>query len=257
MNDMFLNSVPVSSGPWLFDSWNKGQSITVRKNPRFKASIAPPMKLDRIVFRYILDTNARFQSLKANEGQVMEPQPQLQIADFMRDSKFVVNRKVGYAYEHIDVQFGPKGHPALKQPYIRKALITGMNRAQVAASLYKEIAPGLPSLQSLIFKPFESSYRKNFARAPLQPARRDREPEGARLHRRSGQAECEQQRHLLLPAGRQAVVPLPHDDGQPAPRPDVRDHPAAAEVASASSSSRASRRAACCSARRCRRVTGT
>src|SRR5215208_5013716 len=50
MNDMFLNSVPVSSGPWLFESWNKGSSLTVRKNTRFKASIAPPMKLDRIVF---------------------------------------------------------------------------------------------------------------------------------------------------------------------------------------------------------------
>ena len=72
MNEMFLNSIPVSSGPWLFDSWTKGQSITVRKNPRFKASVAPPMKLDRVVFRYILDTNARFQSLKANEAQVME-----------------------------------------------------------------------------------------------------------------------------------------------------------------------------------------
>ena len=167
MNDMFLNSVPVSSGPWLFDSWNKGQSITVKKNARFKASIAPPMKLDRVVFRYILDTNARFQSLKANEGQVMEPQPQLQIADFMKDSKFVVNRKVGYTYEHIDIEFGPKGHPALKQPYIRKALITGINRSQVAGSLYKEIAPGLPALQSLIFKPFESSYRKNFSVHPF------------------------------------------------------------------------------------------
>ena len=72
MNEMFLNSIPVSSGPWLFDSWNKGQSITVRKNPRFKASVAPPMKLDRVVFRYILDTNARFQSLKANEAQLLE-----------------------------------------------------------------------------------------------------------------------------------------------------------------------------------------
>jgi peptide/nickel transport system substrate-binding protein len=162
MNDMFLNSIPVSSGPWLFDSWNKGQSITVKKNPRFKASIGPQMKLDRLVFRYILDTNARFQSLKANEGQVMEPQPQLQIADFMTDNKFVVSRKVGYTYEHIDIEFGPKGHPALKQPYIRKALITGMNRSQVASSLYKEIAPGLPPLQSLMFKPFEGPYAKNF-----------------------------------------------------------------------------------------------
>jgi peptide/nickel transport system substrate-binding protein len=164
MNSMFVDSIPVSSGPWLFESWNKGSSLTVRKNPRFKASVAPPMKLDRIVFRYILDTNSRFQSLKANEGQVMETTPQLQIAGFMKDRRFVVDRKVGYAYEHIDIQFGPKGHPALKQPYVRRALITGINRSQVTAALYSEIYPGLPTLQSLMFKPFETaSYRKNFA----------------------------------------------------------------------------------------------
>jgi peptide/nickel transport system substrate-binding protein len=168
MNQMFLNSVPVSSGPWLFDSWAKGNSLTVRRNPRFKASVAPPMKLDRVVFRYILDTNTRFQSLKANEGHILETSPQLQIADFMKDSRFVVDRKPGYTFEHIDIQFGAKGHPALKQPYVRKALITGINRAQIASALYREISPGLPALQSLIYKPFETAdYRKNFAVHPF------------------------------------------------------------------------------------------
>ncbi len=162
MNDMFLNSVPISSGPWLFDSMQKGVQITVKKNPRFKAG--PAMKLDRLVFRYILDTNSRFQALKAGEGQAMEPQPQLQIADFMKDSKFKVDTKVGYTYEHIDIQFGPKGHAALKQPYVRQALIYGMNRSQVASALYGEISKNLPALQSLIFKPFETSYyKKNYA----------------------------------------------------------------------------------------------
>ena len=142
MNDTFLTSVPLSSGPWIVDKFVKGQQIEVRKNPRFRAGT--PMKLNRLVFRYILDTNARFQALKAGEGDVMEPQPQLQIADFMKDNKFVVNRQIGYTYEHIDFQFGEKGHPALKQPYVRQALITGMNRPQVAAALYTTIAPGLP-----------------------------------------------------------------------------------------------------------------
>jgi peptide/nickel transport system substrate-binding protein len=162
MNTAFQNSIPVSSGPWVFQSWQKGVQLTVRKNARYKAG--PGMKLDRVVFRYILDTNARFQALKANEGQVMEPQPQLQIAEFMRDSSFKVDRAIGYAYEHIDLQYGPKGHPALKLPYVRQALITGMNRAQVAGTLYKEIAPGLPKLDSLLFKPFETGYKKNFGR---------------------------------------------------------------------------------------------
>jgi peptide/nickel transport system substrate-binding protein len=160
MNDTFLTSVPLSSGPWIVDKFVKGQQIEVRKNPRFRAG--PAMKLNRLVFRYILDTNARFQALKAGEGDVMEPQPQLQIADFMKDRKFVVHRQIGYTYEHIDIQFGEKGHPALKQLYVRQALITGMNRPQVASALYTTIAPGLPALQSLIFKPFETNYQKNF-----------------------------------------------------------------------------------------------
>jgi peptide/nickel transport system substrate-binding protein len=160
MNETFLNDVPVSSGPWRFQSWQKGVQLSVVKNNRFRAG--PQMKLDRVVFRYILDTNARFQALKSGEGQVMEPQPQLQIADFLKDSNFTVDRKIGYAWEHIDVQFGPKGHPALKLPYIRQALITGINRAQIAATLYKDIAPGLPALQSHMFKPFESSYKQNW-----------------------------------------------------------------------------------------------
>jgi peptide/nickel transport system substrate-binding protein len=162
MNQMFLNSVPVSSGPWLFDSWQKGVQLAVKANTKYGAG--PKMKLDRVVFRYILDTNARFQAMKAGEGQVMEPQPQLQIADFLSDKKFVVNQKIGYAWEHVDIQFGPQGHVALKQPYVRNALITGMNRTQVASALYATIAPGLPALQSHMFKPFETTnYRKNWA----------------------------------------------------------------------------------------------
>jgi peptide/nickel transport system substrate-binding protein len=161
MNEMFLTSVGVSSGPWLFDSWQKGVQISVKANTKFTAG--PKMKLSKLVFRYILDTNARFQALKAGEGQVMEPQPQLQIADFLTDKKFVVDQKIGYTYEHLDLQLGPQGHLALKQPYVRQALISGINRQQIANALYATIAPGLPALQSLMFKPFEAQYRKNFA----------------------------------------------------------------------------------------------
>ncbi len=160
MNKMFLTDIAVSSGPWMFDSWQKGVQISVKANPKFAA--AAKMKLSRLVFRYILDTNARFQALKAGEGQVMEPQPQLQIADFLKDKAFVVDRKIGFAWEHLDIQFGPQGHPALKQPYVRQALITGINRAQIANALYSTIAPGLPALQSHMFKPFESTYRQNW-----------------------------------------------------------------------------------------------
>ena len=86
MNQMFNDGIPVSSGPWKFQSWQRGVQLTLVKNPASKP--APAMKLDRVVFRYILDTNARFQAMKAGEGHVMEPQPQLQIADIVNDKDF-------------------------------------------------------------------------------------------------------------------------------------------------------------------------
>jgi len=161
MNNMFLNDIPVSNGPWKFQSWQKGVQIVVVKNNAFTAG--PKMKLDRLVFRYILDTNARFQAMKAGEGQVMEPQPQLQIADFVKDKKFVVSRKIGFSWEHIDMQFGNQGHPALKKDFVRRALITGMNRGQIAQALYGSISPGLKPVNSHMFAPFQSTYRPNWA----------------------------------------------------------------------------------------------
>jgi peptide/nickel transport system substrate-binding protein len=122
------------------------------------------MKLNRLIFRYILDTNARFQALKANEGQVMEPQPQLQIAEFLRDRSFAVSRKIGFAWEHIDFQYGPQGHAALKKKFIREAIIRGVNRSQIANALYGTIAPGLRPVQSHIYKPFEKYYKQPFAK---------------------------------------------------------------------------------------------
>ncbi len=163
-NKLWEDSLPLSNGPWRFQSWQKGTQITVVKNPRFTIQ---PMKLDRVVFRYIADTNARFQAMKAGEGQAMEPQAQLQIADFQKDKNFVVKALAGYSYEHLDIQFGPKGAPALRAPYVRQALITGMNRPQIASALYQTIAPGLPTLQSNIFKTFEKGYTRHYARYPF------------------------------------------------------------------------------------------
>jgi peptide/nickel transport system substrate-binding protein len=99
---------------------------------------------------------------------VTEPQPQLQIVDIRKNtSKFKVQSGPGYFWEHMDIQFGPKGHAALKQRYIRQALITGINRTQIKQALY--VTPGLvgsakelPVLQSHIFKPFEQYYQPNW-----------------------------------------------------------------------------------------------
>jgi peptide/nickel transport system substrate-binding protein len=124
------------------------------------------------VFRYIPNTASLFQALRANELQVTEPQPQLQIVDIRRNNQFRVQSGPGYFFEHMDLQFGPQGHPALKRKYVRQALIQGINRTDVRNALYVNSglvasARQLPVLQSLIWKPFEPNYRPFFARWPF------------------------------------------------------------------------------------------
>jgi peptide/nickel transport system substrate-binding protein len=166
-NDLWRNSLDVASGPFKFVSWQKGTQLVLAKNNAFTAGAKA--NLDRVVFRYIPSTPSLFQALQSGEIQVTEPQPQLQIVDIRKNSKFKVQSGPGYFWEHMDIQFGPKGHPALKQAYIRQAIITGINRNQIKQALY--VSPGLvanakdlPVLQSHIFKPFEENYQANWAK---------------------------------------------------------------------------------------------
>jgi len=164
-NKLWQDSIDISSGPFKFQSWQRGTQLTIVKNPAFKAGTSA--KVDRIVFKYIAGAS-QFQALKSGEGDVVEPQPQIQIVDFQTDSKFKVQSGPGYQWEHIDFQQGAKAHPALKLKYVRQAIIQGINRAQIREVLY--VAPGLvkkqdmPVLQSNIFKPFEPGYEKPYAR---------------------------------------------------------------------------------------------
>ena len=164
-NKLWSDSLDIASGPFKFGSWQKGTQLTLLKNAAYKAG--PAAKLDRLVFRYLAGAS-QFQALKSNEGQVVEPQPQVQIVDFYKDKKFHVDAGAGYQWEHIDFQQGAKAHPALKKAYVRQAIITGINRAQIREVLYiktglVENVKNLPVLQSAIYKPFEPQYQTPYS----------------------------------------------------------------------------------------------
>jgi len=165
-NKLWSDSLDIASGPFKFQSWQKGTQLSIVKNGAFKAGASA--KLDRIVFRYIAGAS-QFQALKSGEGDVVEPQPQIQIVDFYKDSKFKVQVGPSYQWEHLDFQQGAKAHPALKKKFVRQAIIQGINRAQIREVLY--VKTGLvsdlkliPVLQSNIYKPFEPQYKTPYSR---------------------------------------------------------------------------------------------
>jgi len=155
-NETWANSIDISSGPFLFDRWQKGSQLVLKRNPIYTNTKS---KVDQIVFRFIPDTNTQFQAMRGGEVDIIAPQPQLQIADIKKQAGIRVQSGPEFAWEHLDFQLGKLGHPGLRQPYIRQAIVTGINRGQIANALYREIAPGLPVLNNVIYKPFQTEYK--------------------------------------------------------------------------------------------------
>jgi peptide/nickel transport system substrate-binding protein len=145
-NQLWHDGIDVASGPFKFVSWQRGTQLVLARNTAFAAG--PKAKVDRVVFRYIPSTPSLFQALNSGEIEVTEPQPQLQIVDLRKNARFKVQSGPGYFWEHLDIQTGPKGAPALKKKFVRQALITGINRAQIRQALY--ITPGLVPWHSTI-----------------------------------------------------------------------------------------------------------
>jgi peptide/nickel transport system substrate-binding protein len=153
------NNRPIGSGPFLFQSWQRGQQIRLARNQNYWRRNA---YLAGIVYRPIPVTATQFQALRAGEVHLLRPQAQIQIAEIRRDNRFRVQAGAAYIWEHIDFQQGPQGHPALRQRYVRQAIIRGINRPQIAGALYANIVSNLPVLHSVVFKPFEPQYRANW-----------------------------------------------------------------------------------------------
>ncbi|WP_301860042.1 ABC transporter substrate-binding protein [uncultured Megasphaera sp.] len=85
MTDSF-NQHPVGTGRYQFVSWDKGQSIIVKKNPKFYGKMP---KIDEIIFKIIPDENAKAAQVKSGGVDLAWLNAQ-NAASFRNDSKFAV-----------------------------------------------------------------------------------------------------------------------------------------------------------------------
>jgi peptide/nickel transport system substrate-binding protein len=153
-NNLWANSIDIASGPFMFDRWQKGSQLVLKRNPQYRT----PSKINQIVFRFIPDTNTQFQAMRGGEVNIIHPQPQQQIVDIKKQSNIRVQQGSQFSWEHMDLQTGPGGHPALKRKFVRQAIVTAVNRLQMRQVLYKDIAPNLPALNNTIYKNFQPEY---------------------------------------------------------------------------------------------------
>jgi peptide/nickel transport system substrate-binding protein len=149
------NGPPIANGPFRLASWSRGSSMTLTRNPNYWGK---KPSVNSIVFRFIPDTNTQFQAMRGCEVHIINPQPQQQITDIAKQSNITVQRASQFTWEHVDFQLGAGGHPALKKKFVREAIVTGINRAQIRQVAYGAVAPNLPPLNNVIYKNFQDEY---------------------------------------------------------------------------------------------------
>jgi peptide/nickel transport system substrate-binding protein len=150
---------PISSGPFIFESWNRGSRLTLARNGKYWAD---KPHLDHLAFRFILpDFGAQIRALRAGEVDLIQAAG-ASIGDLRSSPGITVRAGSSTFWEHIDFQLGPKGHPALRKLFVRQAIAYAIDRKSLTRALYKEIAPGLKTDQSAVYLPFQRAYRPHW-----------------------------------------------------------------------------------------------
>jgi peptide/nickel transport system substrate-binding protein len=121
---------PIGTGPFKFESWTRGDKLTVARNEDYWGDKA---KLDKVIFRPISDNAARLQALQTGEIQgydLVEPQDVETIEG--DDNLQILDRP---AFNVAYVGFNQKKKP-LDNIKVRQAIAHGLNRQEVVDNFY-------------------------------------------------------------------------------------------------------------------------
>jgi peptide/nickel transport system substrate-binding protein len=162
------NQRPFGNGPFLLQSYRKGADATLVRNPRFYGKRAA---LQRIVFRFIQDTNTEIQAMRGGEVDAIFPSPQTALTALQRQSGIAYKSGPGLYHEHIDLSGKGNHNPLMERAWFRQAIIHAINRPGIIRTFFGDIAPNLRVLNSLVMYPSDANYNPHFARYGFNPNR--------------------------------------------------------------------------------------
>lgn len=163
-NSVWDTEITVSSGPMKFESWDRGQSLTMVRNENFWGE-DPGM--ERVVFRFIEDSTVQVQALRGGEIDVLSSQAQLDLVDQVERLDHVTPGVVsGGVWEFFEFNHGV---PGLDQAFVRQAIAMGINREELTEALIGQMQPDAEPLQSLVYVNDQEEYVPSFDRWEFDP----------------------------------------------------------------------------------------
>ncbi len=162
------NGQPVSDGPFYLSNYTKGQGSTLEANP-FWYGKKPALK--EVDFKLITDTNAEVQALRTGQVDAIAPTFGPNLAQLKGVAGITYTQVPGLYQEHIDMQLGSKGQPLLRAPWMRHALMMGIDRRSLIKAMYGDLAGSTTPLNNLLYYQSQDAYRPDFQQWDFNPAK--------------------------------------------------------------------------------------
>jgi peptide/nickel transport system substrate-binding protein len=157
-NAAMADDIPIASGPFMFESWERGQRLTLVRNDEF---VGTPANLDSVIYQYIPDSNTIVQQLRGGEVDMINPQPQLDLVDQVQAISGVETQvDNGPVWEHIDFQ---ASRPPLDQAYVRRALAMAIDRESLIEQIIAPMNPDAEPLNSIMYVNNQPEYEDHFS----------------------------------------------------------------------------------------------
>lgn len=129
-----------SSGPLVFEEWNRGVSMTLARNENYHGSVSPDVENDgiahveRVQINFVEDTDAQINALVSGEAHFIFTQPQVEFGDNIANNPdFEVASIPGPSWEHIGFNLL---NPHLRKPEVREAIALAIDKEQIMSTLY-------------------------------------------------------------------------------------------------------------------------
>ena len=160
LNDVPFNADPVTSGPYSFARWSRGNDIVLDANPRYFRG-APQIK--RLDLKFILDGNTIAAEMRTHEVQ-LAIEIVLSTYNDLKDAPGVVRQLVP-APSYESILFNVSRAP-LNDVRVRRAISLAVNRA----ALVRDGTYGTGTVASGDLSPFSWAFDPSIKPIPYDPA---------------------------------------------------------------------------------------
>ena len=170
---------PIGSGPFLVERLERGRQLVLRRNSRYWGP--HPAYVERLVIRFAVSVTDPTEELRSGELDVAMGVQQSVVPAVRRQPGMRLVASANTGFEHLAIQLGPNGHPALRNKLVRRALAYGIDRTALARQLWGEADPSVRALDSAVNLAQSRYYEPNWGAYRYRPAQ---------ARRLLGQAGC-------------------------------------------------------------------